>query len=203
MKQIIIILLIVILGIMGFNMYSKYKRFSLQEYEYKVPEGLDVSKADKGLVYDYYNAIEAVNGYIITQWSANKIDVRNPKNDRESTLAAVNQYREKLAKVAYYEAMITQPKTTKEAKKLSKEDYKKQLIRKQFYANPEANQLSIGDQNALVYEVQRMLNAHGDSLELDGLYRAETFNALLEFEQKNGLFADGKLDAITLEYLLN
>jgi len=202
MKQIIIFILIVILGIMGYNMYSKYKRFSLTEYEYKTPEDLDMSTADKEVLFDYYQAVQAVNGYVITQWSANGIDVRNPKNDKASTTAAVIEYRDKLAIVAYYEAKLRYPKKKEHPDTLSAQAFKKQLIRKEFYANLSSNQLNLGDQNALIYEVQRLLNAKGDSVELDGLFRAETFNAIMAFEKKNGLFVDGKLDAITLEYLL-
>lgn len=202
MKQIIIFLLIVILGFIGYNTYSKYKRFSLTEYEYKIPEGLNLSDAKKSLALDYLNAVEAVNGYVITQWSANKIDVRNPKNDREATVAAVKEYRTKLANVAYYESLLKQPKSKNKTKELSEEEVKIQLIKKYFYTNPDQNRLNIGDQNALVYEVQRMLNKHGDSIELDGVYQIATFNALRAFEARNGLYADGQLDVITLEYLL-
>lgn len=202
MKQIIIVLLIAILGLIGYNTYKKHKRFSLSEYEYKIPDGLNLANADKAVALNYLNAVEAVNGYVITQWSANKIDVRNPKNDKAVTLAAVDVYRAKLANVAYFENLLKQPNKKAKFKKLTVEEEKKMLIKKYFYANPEANQLRLGDQNALVYEVQRMLNAHGDSIELDGLYRAETLNALKAFEEKNGLFPDGKLDVITLEYLM-
>ena len=45
MKQIIIFLLIVIVGLIGWGQYKKYKRFSLEEYGYTVPENLDVAGA--------------------------------------------------------------------------------------------------------------------------------------------------------------
>jgi hypothetical protein len=202
MKQIIIFLLIVIVAIMGFNMYSKYKRFSFTEYEYKIPEDLDMAAADKAVMLDYYQAVESVNGYVIMQWSANRLDVRNPKDDNAATKAAVNTYRDKLATIAYFEALLRNPKKKTKKGQLSDQEHKKQLIRKEFYATLSANQLNLGDQNALIYEVQKLLNAQGASVQLDGLFRAETFNAIMAFEEKNGLFVDGKLDAITFEYLL-
>ena len=54
-----------------------------------------------------------------------------------------------------------------------------------------------------MYEIRQILIQKGDSIELNGLLNSETFNALKSFEEKNGLLPDGKLDAITLEYLLN
>jgi hypothetical protein len=71
-----------------------------------------------------------------------------------------------------------------------------------FYSDPVNNSLRIGDRSALVYEIQRLLISHGEVIQLDGLFNTETFNALKSIEEKNQLFTDGKLDAITLEYLL-
>ncbi|MCW5519874.1 peptidoglycan-binding protein [Aureitalea sp. L0-47] len=202
MKQIIIFLLIVIIGLIGWGQYKKYKRFSLEEYAYKTSDNIDTANADKAVLLDYYQAIEAVNGYVITQWSANGIDVRNPKKDNEQTKAAVAEYGNRLANVKYFEALLSSPPKKEKPKEFSKEDQKKQLIRKQFYANPSENSLRIGDRNAMVFEIQNILISKGHIIEHDGLFRAETFSALKEFEEKNNLFPDGKLDVITLEYLL-
>ena len=202
MKQLIIFLLIVIIGLIGWGQYKKYKRFSLTEYEYKVPDGLISSERDKGILIDYFEAVEAVNGYVITQWSSNGIDVRNPEKDNARTQAAVSEYRKRLANVKYYEERLKNPEVEKKQEAISEEEQKKQLIRKQFYLNPERNSLRLGDRNGLVFEIQKILIGKGYQLENDGLFRTETFNALKSFEEKNGLFPDGKLDVITLETLL-
>ena len=202
MKQIIIFLLLIIVGIMGFNFYKKIKRFSHTEYEYKIPENVDVNKAEKGLLIDYYEAIEATNGYIITQWSANGIDVRNPNDDDAKTNAAVSVYIKKLANIAFYETQILGSITEKKNAIPTEAEVKKELVKNMFYSNPVSNQLRLGERNALVYEIQKLLISKGDSIRLDGLFQMETFNSLRNFEEKNALFPDGKLDAITLEYLL-
>jgi murein L,D-transpeptidase YcbB/YkuD len=202
MKQIIIFLLIVLIGLIGWGQYKKYKRFSFEEYAYRVPEGIDLAGSDKSVLFDYYQAIEAMNGYVITQWSAHGIDVRNPKKDNEKTKAAVAEYGNRMANVKYFEAQLLSPQKKEKPKQVSKEEQKKQLIRKQFYADPSQNSLRLGERGALVYEIQGILISKGHIIEHDGLYRTETFNALKDFEEKNGLFPDGKLDAITLEFLL-
>jgi len=203
MKQIIIFLLIIIVGLIGWGQYKKYKRFSLSEYEYKVPDGLMSKETDKGIMLDYFEAVEAVNGYVITQWSSHGIDVRNPDKDNERTKAAVSEYRKRLANVKYYEELLMSPKVeNKKEEAISEEEQKNQLIRKQFYLNPESNSLRLGDRNALVFEIQKILIGKGYTLENDGLFRTETFNALKSFEERNGLFPDGKLDVLTLEALL-
>ena len=203
MKQIIIFLLILILVAIGYGQYGKYKRFSLTEYEYKVPENLDVDSSDKGLLLDYYEAVETVNGHVITQWSSDGIDVRNPADDDEEELAAVSEYRKKLANVKFYETQLLNPSEAEKPKEaLSEREQKNQMAKGMFYANPTANTLRIGERSALVYEIQRLINEKGDSIKQDGLFNVETFKALKAFEVKNKLYPDGKLDAITLEYLL-
>ena len=203
MKQIIIFLLVIIIAIIAFGQYKKYKRFSFSEYEYKIPETIDVANADKGVLLDYYEAVEAANGYVITQWSSEGIDVRNPADDDEEEIAAVSEYRKKLANVKYYEAQLLFPsEKEKSVNELSEVAIKRKLIQKIFYSNPKDNSLRLGERSAMVYEVQGLLITKGDSIQQDGLFSTETFSALQAFEGKNGLFPDGKLDAITLEYLL-
>ena len=204
MKQIIIFLLIIILGIIGFNVYQKYQRFNPPSYEYQATETIDANHPNKALLLDYYQAVEALNGAIITQWGANGIDVRNPKDDDKQTLAAVSEYTRKLGFVKYFESQLLNESVEEAVKtELSEEAKKKMLIAEMFHANPTTNSLRLGDRGALVYEIQRILIQKGDSIELDGLFNIETFNALKSFEEKNGLLPDGKLDAITLQYLLN
>ena len=201
MKQIIISLLVLILLVICYGQYTKYKRFSLTEYEYKVPEKVDVNGSEKGLLLDYFEAVEEVNGYVISQWSLENIDVRNPEDESEEVLASVSVYRKKMANVKFYESqLLNPPKPIKLKEELSSEEKKKHLIKKMFFS--ESNSIKIGDKNALVYEIQKLLNKSGDSIKIDGFYNTETYNAIKTFEEKNGLFSDGNIDAITLEYLL-
>lgn len=204
MKQIIIFLLLIVIGIMGYNVYQRYQRFHPPNYEYKSSETVDASHPDKALLLNYYEAVEALNGVVITQWSANGIDVRNPKDDNKQTLAAVSDYNKKLGFVKYFESqLLNAPAKEPVRREHSEEETKKMLLAEMFHANPAANSLRLGDKGALVYEIQRVLIQKGDSIRHDGVFSTETFNALKSFEEKHGLLADGKLDAITLQYLLN
>ncbi|RMA66076.1 peptidoglycan-binding domain-containing protein [Ulvibacter antarcticus] len=203
MKQIIIFLLLIIVGLIGYGQYKKHKRYSFSEYEYKVPDGIDVANANKGLLLDYYEAVETVNGFVATKWSAENIDVRNPSDDDAEDMAAVSEYRNRLANVKFYEAQLVNPKTeVAPVKDSSEAEKKKQLIKSIFNSNPIGNSLRLGERSAMVYEIQGLLIAKGDSIVHDGLFRAETFTSLKNFEEKHKLFPDGRLDAITLEYLL-
>jgi len=114
MKQIIILLLIIIASIIGFGLYSDYKRYSAPEVNYKTTIQIDVAYHNQALVLDYYNAIEDVDSYVMLQWSANEIDVRTPEDDDLETQNAVQKYAKKLAKVNYYEAILANSLLLKE-----------------------------------------------------------------------------------------
>ena len=182
---------------MGFNLYSKYKRFSLKNYAYKALENINITKENRPILLDYYKAIEVVNGYVITQWSAHNIDVRNPKKDNEVTKAAVAQYRDKLANVKYYESLL---KNTKQPK-VDKTDAKRKRLLKVLLSDTQA--LRIGQSNAAVYELQKLLVKKGFDIPVDGFYKDITMNAIRAFEEKEKLFPDGKMDILTLNALLN
>lgn len=212
MKQIIIFLLIIILAIVGFSKYNQYKRYNSPEVDYKTDKKIDVNYHDKDILFNYYTAIEDLNSYVMLQWTANDIDVRTPEDDDNETKNAVNVYNKKLAKVKFYEDKLHQSLNLKEKglsndeiifienEGLELKDYQQQqafaTIKKLY--NPDAN-LYNGERNAIVYEVQKRLTALGDSIQIDGVYRIETLNAIKKFEENNHLLADGYLDILTIE----
>lgn len=48
-----------------------------------------------------------------------------------------------------------------------------------------------GDSGTAVAELQRLLNAKGANLIVDGIFGASTQTAVIKFQQSNGLVADG------------
>ncbi len=215
MKQIIIFLLVIILAIIGYSQYKQYQRFSLKNYEYEISDNIDLDYHDKSSLYKYYEAIEGVNTYIGSQWSANRIDVRSPKDDDAETKLAVEVYAKKLAKVKYFEAELEKSKQWKdkgltndeiklfEDKGITLKDLQKaesDAKMKSMFSN-NAN-LRLGEQNAFVYELQKLLVKKGFDIPVDGVYKNITSNAILDFEAKNNLFPDGKIDLLTLEALM-
>jgi len=52
--------------------------------------------------------------------------------------------------------------------------------------------LSVGSKGEVVRSIQRLLNSlEGCSIQEDGLYGAETYNAVIKYQSKNGLIQDG------------
>ena len=200
MKALLSVLIIVILLIFGYNKYADYQRFSLENYQYQAisaPEG-----ADRETAMLYYQKVAALDGYVITQWSTNEIDVRNPEEDDQETLAARASYDKLLGEVKFLENELnTSRLTTLESEKSFLKSQKRTRI-KELFTTTSNNELRIGSRGALVFELQKLLNANGSNIPEDGNFQAVTFEALKEFQERNNLFPDGKLDMLTLDYLL-
>jgi hypothetical protein len=218
MKQIIITLLVVLLLILGFNLYSEYKRFHSPGSDYVSTQKIDLNYYDSTTLQNYYQAIEEVNAYVRTAWANDDVDVRNPEDDDEDTKAVVSGYTKKLGIVKLYEEKLVQSAKMKseglndkdviafEESGFKAKDYNEFIKRKflidTFKSNPEKYSLKLGDFNSFVFELQKILVKKGYDIPVDGLFKDTTLKAIGAFEQKNGLFADGKVDAVTLDYLL-
>jgi hypothetical protein len=214
MKQLIIFLLLIITGLIGYGQYSQYKRYNSPEVNYKTDKKLDFSYHDQDLLLNYYEAVEKLDNYVMLQWSANSIDVRTPKNDDLETKVAIDGYSKKLAKVHYYETKLNNSSILKDKgisnkeikfiettgtdfESYTKEEHFKKI--KSLY-NPKIN-LYKGEKKPIIFEVQKRLNTLGYTLKIDGVYRIETLNAIKNFEKKNNLLVDGFIDVLFLDVL--
>ncbi|KGL63845.1 peptidoglycan-binding domain-containing protein [Polaribacter sp. Hel1_85] len=214
MKQLIILLLLIIAFIIGYGQYKQYKRYNSPNIDYKTDKKLDLEYYNQEQVLNYNEAIENLNSYVMLQWTANSIDVRTPEDDDEETKQAVEKYAKKLAILKYYEAKLEKSSILKEKGLSNKEiqfleetgtdlkTYNKTLatnkIKSMFNAD---KKIIYGQKSALIYEIQKKLISNGFEITLDGFYKTETLNAIKNFEEKNNLFVDGVLDALTLDAL--
>ncbi len=215
MKQILISVSIIIIALIAFGKYQQYERFNSTETKHAISETIDLNYHNQELVMNYYESVEVLNTYVSTQWNANKIDVIKPQKDNNPTKIAVVEYARKLAKVNYYESLLEQSKELKtkglsnneikliEQKGITFEAYQKSLSQNKIKSmfNPSYS-LKLGEKSAFIYEIQKLLTQKGYDIPLDGVFEKMTTEALKAFEGKNQLFADGKLDVITLDLLL-
>lgn len=207
--------MVIIAALIGYGKYSQYKRYNSPESDYKSDKKVDLDYYDQEIVMNYYDAIEGLNSYVKMQWSANKIDVRTPADDDSKTKIAVDGYSKGLSKVKYYESRLERSSMLKE-KGLSNQEiktlenrgidfatFKKKanidLIKSMF--DP-STAIKTRDESTFIYEVQKKLVENGFDIRVDGIYWQETSDAIKSFEEKNQLFADGKLDALTVDLLI-
>ena len=114
MKKLLIVLIMVIVLIFAYNQYKEYQRFHPDNFNYKSSENIDLEYYNQDVVYSYFEAVQALNGFANMQWNVNEINVKSPEDDDESTTFVVNEYRKKLAKVKYYEAKLEASKQLKD-----------------------------------------------------------------------------------------
>lgn len=201
----------------GYGQYNQYERFALGNYEYQSIDGIDLNYHSKALTLDYYEAIEDLNNYIITEWSANSIDVRVPDSNDAETQVATKVYTKKLALVKYFEGLLLQSSELK-SKGMTNQDVRSYeedgvtIDDKLRHAHKTkimgmfgnvSSTVKMGDKSAFVYEIQKLLKAKGHDVTLDGVYKDLTIEAIIAFETAHNLYPDGKLDLFTLEQLLD
>ena len=219
MKKILIVILLVIIGIFAYNQYNDYQRYHSPNADYKMSENIDTNYHDKSVLFNYYKAIENLNGYVIMQWSVNGIDVKNPKKDNQKTQYAVNKYRDKLSHVKYYEAILENSLTLKnkgftnlqikslETEGISAEAINKKTVAKTYkkiiISSLPKQSIRLGSKSAFIYELQKLLVKKGYEIPVDGVYKDITSDALKNFEEKNQLLPDGQIDLFSLEKLLD
>lgn len=216
MKKLCTYLLVIIGLILLYGQYSQYRRFKLENYEYKITQGIDKSYHNKAFLLDYYETVQDLNNFVKAQWSANGIDVRVPEDDDEETKVAAKAYSQKLAKVKFFEGQLLQSARLKKKgmsnadilsyekdgntlEDKAKEEYKVKMI--SMFGNV-SNTVKVGDKSAFVYEIQKLLKKQGHDVVLDGVFKEMTAEAIVSFEKKHKLYPDGQLDIFTLEKLL-
>lgn len=217
MKQLIILLLSIILAFIVYDFYKDWERFHPPVSQYQKSDKIDLNYHDPSVIMDYYKAVAALDNFVMMQWTANDIDVRNPEDEDSSTLVALEKYSVKKAEVAFYELKLEQSAVYKtqgwsnieiahyENSGTSAQDQKQQeqkkLLNKLYDQEFIASQ-QVGARTTLIFEVQKLLLSHGYQLTTDGVYAQETIVALSDFETKNNLYPDGKIDVLSFSALI-
>jgi len=218
MKKLLTITLLIIIFIFSYNKYQDYQRFNGPQTNYEANKDIDINYHNQAILFNYQNAISSLNGFVNTQWSSHKIDVINPEKENKKTLYAVDIYTQKLAQVKHLESILKQSADLKkkgftnsdiqlfEKTGLSPSKYQesqeKQTYKRIVKSSFTNKNIVIGEKSPLVFEVQKLLVKNGFNIIIDGIFKTETSQALKDFEAKHNLLPDGKLDQISLEYLL-
>ncbi len=208
MKRLLTI--VILLGVISYIavQYLKDRRFNPpSEYDYDISEAIDKEYYDTLVIKQYYKTALEVGSYARSLWNNDGIDVRfMDKENFESTQAT-----------EYYELL----KAT--AKMLENKLLKSATLKTQGYSNDQIKMLiedgktpedlelmskayliglQIGTNGSEAWELQKLLNAKGDSIPEDGIFNMITYNRLRVFQTENGLFPSGQVDKETLTALL-
>lgn len=208
MKRLLAI--VIVLGIIAYITVQvlKDRRFNaLSDYDHPLSENIDDQFYDPAVLKEYYGTVLEIGTFARSMWRTHTIDVRSPDaNDPDEQLKAI-YYNQLIVTAGHLERKLETSKTYKDQgytnseikllleQGITREDLK---LRK----NAHMFGLARGSNGAAVWELQKMLNAQGDSIPEDGIFNLITTNRLKEFQSKNNLFPSGEVDENTLKALL-
>ena len=210
MKRLFYVIVIIALPLIILFQYLNYRRFHPPaDYEYPLNTNIDTAYYDQQAVVEYYEVASRVGNYARFCWAEHDIDVRFPDLDDPDAEARVQQYERYKAKAQLLEGKLLQSARWKTEYGYSNEEIRALQTGAQSQAEIEADRLldnpvvaAKGDDNSLVYEIQRRLIEKGYHLPLDGLFRDSTELGVRLFQEANQLFSSGAVDKQTLTLLL-
>ncbi len=207
MKRLLTI--VILLGVISYIavQYLKDRRFNPPSvYDYPISESIDKDYYDQLVVKDYYKTALEVGSYARSLWFNDGIDVRLMEKDNFESSQATDYYELLRASARILEDRLVRSADFKkqgysndEIKMLEKGVTPKDI---EFISKEHLLGLAIGSNGQEAMELQRMLNAKGDSIPVDGIFNTITRYRLRVFQTENGLYPSGQVDKETLKALL-
>lgn len=210
MKRLFYLIVIIVLPILLFFQWKKYRRFNPpMEYSYPVNDSIDANYHDPGLVLTYYQAAEATGSYARYCWRKERIDVRYPNLDNPKEATAARTYQQHVATTQSLERKLLQSAKWK-AQGMSNKEI--QVMEgtgmnptQLSYANilGDTGVVRLGAEGAGVWHIQRLLIQKGFEIRLDGIFDQETLAALNAFQLQDSLRQTYGVDQNVLQALMN
>lgn len=216
MKRLFYIVIIITLPIILFFQVWNYWKFNPPtDYSYAISQEIDPTYHDPELVKRYYVTAKEVGNYARYIWKEHRVDVTfaDMTDPKEKEFGQI--YNSMIASAQFLEGKLKQSKVWKDAGK-SNEEIKlaesgvkkatpvRQVASSQPQLNTNINPIiaQIGDNNATVREIQLSLVDKKYSLEIDGIFREETKQAVMAFQKKKKLPETGIVDIDTFLKLM-
>lgn len=207
MKALFYIVIIICLPLLVWFQYHKYKRLNPpSQYTGVIHQEIDKEYFDPDEVEAYYAGHEELGTYARHIWKKHGVDVLSDLDKEKQTEPYVKTFQKLKARQKILEDKLIESSGFKK-QGMSNDDIKeiheggdageiryKQLLNNKVLAKS-------GDKSSMVFEIQKELEKKGYQLSVDGEYRLETVEIIKDFQQKNGLFETGVVDALTLQKL--
>lgn len=208
MKRLLAILIVIAILVYAYFNYVEDRRFNPpSDYDYPVSEQIDTEYYDSTVIRDYYETVLEIGNFARSSWTHDGIDVKSPDYEKHMDKLKADYYKSLRAAARMLENRLERSKRLKDQgynnaqvkmiieNGLTPEDLE---LRKNSYLLG----LTVGSSGSAVWDLQKMLNALGDSIPEDGIFNLITTNRLKEFQSQNNLFPSGEVDEKTLKALL-
>jgi len=208
MKRLFAFFVVVTLGSILYFEVKNYRKFSYpNNYDYSLKtKEIDVNYYDSKLLLEYYELASKIGTFARTQWSNFDIDVLTPEENTQAQNAAQN-YQMMLARLKFIESKLLQSQKLKSqgldneaiayifSKGISEKNYQlHRLLQNKVFKK--------GDEDATIWEVQKIINTKGKTIRIDGIFNEETEQAIKDIQKEKNVYPSGLLDADFLRLIL-
>ncbi|MDX1902633.1 MAG: peptidoglycan-binding protein [Thermonemataceae bacterium] len=208
MKRLFALFVVVAITVILFFEIKSYRKFSYpNSYDYVIKtKEIDINYYDSKLLLEYYNLATKVGTFAREQWSNFGIDVLSPAESTQAQNAAQN-YQMMLARIKFIEGKLLQSQKLKsqsfdneaieyiEKNGISEKNYKiHKLLQKRVFKK--------GDEDMAVWEIQKLINAKGKTIRIDGIFNEETEQAIKDIQKEKNVYPSGLLDTDFLKLIL-
>lgn len=208
MKRLLFIIFIISLGSYLTVQYFKDRRYNPpSNYDYIISEDIDRSYYDPSVIENYYQSALEVGAYARSLWYNDGIDVRFPDDENFESIEAMKHYNQLIVAVKALEDQLVYSQHLKD------EGYTDDEVEMMLMENMEPSEmelidseyligLEVGDTGAEVWDLQLLLNNHGDSIPVDGIFSVATRNRVIEIQEAAMIYPSGEIDLKTLKAIL-
>ncbi|MEL6671524.1 MAG: peptidoglycan-binding domain-containing protein [Bacteroidota bacterium] len=206
MKNLFYLVVAICLPLLAWFKFIEYRRFHPPaDYTYTPKAEIDAFYHDPDQVLRYYQLAEEIENHARYAWAEDRVDVKAEAPDDPE--GYVRTYQQMLATARHLEGKLLQSAKWKsqgyndqQVKELEKGTHPDEWEAKSLLDNPIV--CTLQQQNALVFDIQKMLSKLGYVHPVDGIYRQETYASVKTFQEKAGLYPSGIVDKKTLLSLM-
>ncbi|MFK7926397.1 MAG: peptidoglycan-binding protein [Bacteroidia bacterium] len=200
MKRLFYIITIICLPLIAFFMFDNYRSHHPESiYAYQAATEIDANYHNPDVLLRYHQLCEEIGAYGRHCWREEGIDVLREDNTDAEAGPLIQRYQSLIATARYLEGKLTQS-----AKWKAEGHSNEQVILAETGRSSAGEKLpqiaplaTLGEKNALIMAVQQKLQSKGYTLEVDGIFRAETETILKQFQTDQAITVNGALDLAT------
>ncbi len=208
MKRLLFIIFIISIGSYLTVQYFKDRRYNPpSNYDYVISEDIDRDYYDPSVLENYYQSALEVGSYARSLWYNEGLDVRFPDDEKFESIEAMKHYNQLIVAVKTLEDQLVYSKMLKDEGfsddevimmlKNEMEPSEMELIDSEYLIG-----LQIGDKGSEVWDLQLLLNNHGDSIPVDGIFSVATLDRVIAIQESAMIYPSGEIDEKTLKAIL-
>jgi|JI8StandDraft_2_1071088.scaffolds.fasta_scaffold03134_8 hypothetical protein len=201
MKRVFSLLIVILFGTLVFFQVKNYRKFSAPNaYDYVInTKDIDINYYDQKMVLEYFETATKLGNFAREQWANHGVDVLYPESDDIQSVNASGTYQRMLSRVKFLEAKLVYSQKIK-AQGFNNETIayieKHGISEKQYaiHSMMAGKTFKKGDKDPVIWEIQKLINQKGTTIQIDGFFNDETELAIKKIQEQKQIYPSGVLD---------